>query len=122
MPIQVNAPSGVEMESPSLKMCKSDKSISLLEIKPDSTNSVTWRGEIHPKHSIIDKITKKFDRDRVILDVTIKVPKTDRYFNGKIRIHVSFDYYDDPTADPNQFKAYGSHDEIIEVGSADLDK
>jgi len=118
--IQVSTPDGVKMESSELRICKSDKSVSVLELKPDPTNTVMWRGEMHPKHSLYEKIIKKFDRDEVILNVRIKVPKADRYFKGKIRIHVSFDYYDDPTADPNQFRAYGSHDEIFEVSADDL--
>lgn len=118
--ILVEMPDGVELESYNLTTRISGKYTYSKQIKPDSPNSLTWHGEMHPKHSWYENMIKKFERDFVGLGPTIKIPKAALYFKGNIRIHVSFDYYDDPTADPEYEPRSGSHDEVIEISADDL--
>lgn len=119
--IQIDIPDGVELESYNLTTRISGKYTYSKQIKPSSPNSLTWHGEMHPKHSWYENMIKKFERDYVGIGYMLKIPKNALYFKGNIRIQVSFDYYDDPTANPEMGEPRsGSHNEVIEISADNL--
>lgn len=114
--IQVNVPNGVEIENYTLVTREGDKTVISEKTTPNDASSITWTGEIHPKHTFWEGMFRHYHEDAKGLDIMLKTKRSDRIFEDNFKVNVSFEYYDDPNAGPDYLSS-GSYNKSFEFGA-----